>query len=97
MLNAEREIIMRTKGKGKWNKAKLIRSILLLCIVLFMANMAVSFLKYPEQYITTWKYQLRNDLECGNEKALEYYNENYVANGKRLFGNRYIAADYEVR
>lgn len=81
----------------KINKGNLISRLAILCAVLFVMNMCVgfvkycvSFVKYPEQYSTTWKYQLENELASGNEEMLEYYNRNYVAKGKRLFGDNYI-------
>lgn len=90
MLNAEREreMIMKAKGKGK-----LVSRLAILCALLFAVNMGVSFAKYPEQYLTTWKYQLENDLAKGNQDAIEYYNNTYVANGKQLFGDKYIVDD----
>lgn len=95
MLNAEREremtmkgksIITKGKGKSRINKGKLISRLAILCILLLAVNMCVSFAQYPEQYLPTWKYQLKNDLDKGNLDAIEYYNDNYVAKGKFLFG-----------
>lgn len=60
-------------------------------VVLATTNTFVSFAKYPEQYLPTWKYQLKNDLAKGNQEAIQYYNDTYVANGKQLFGDEYIA------
>lgn len=82
-------MIMKAKGKGK-----LVSRLAILCALLFAVNMGVSFAKYPEQYLTTWKYQLENDLAKGNQDAIEYYNNNYVANGKQLFGDKYIDDEY---
>lgn len=59
-------------------------------VVLATANVLVSFTKYPEQYLPTWKYQLKNDLAKGNQEAIQYYNDTYIANGKQLFGNDYL-------
>lgn len=58
--------------------------------VLFTIKTSVSFIRYPELYMTTWKHSLERDLKKGNVKMLEYYNDNYVANGKYLFGDKYI-------
>ena len=99
MLNAEREreMIMRVKGKGKSRvtkgKGKLISRLAIICALLFVVSMGVSFAKYPERYLTTWKYQLENDLAKGNPEAIEYYNNTYIANGKQLFGDKYIVED----
>lgn len=81
---------MKNKGKGKYDKRKIAVAITTMCLCLFVANFTVSFFKYPEQYMTTWKYQLEKDLRNGDEKAIEYYNSRYVSNGKYLFGDKYI-------
>lgn len=81
---------MKNKGKGKYDKGKIAVAITTMCLCLFIANFTVSFFKYPEQYMTTWKYQLEKDLRNGDEKAIEYYNSRYVSNGKYLFGDKYI-------
>lgn len=95
MLNAEREreTIMKAKLKIRVNKGKLLSRLATLCAILLAVNMCVGFVKYPEQYLTTWKYQLENDLKKGNQEMLEYYNRRYVANGKQLFGDKYIIED----
>ena len=61
--------------------------------VVVLLNTAMSFAKYPEQYVTTWRYQLESDLAKGNQDAIEYYNDTYVANGKYLFGGKYIVEE----
>lgn len=97
MMKGKRETNMKAKGKGKLrvNKGKFISRIAMLFVILLMASMSMSFAKYPEQYLTTWKYQLENDLAEGKQEAIEYYNDTYIANGKQLFGDKYIAkADY---
>ena len=81
---------MKAKSRIKINKGKLISRLAMLCALFVVSSMLVSFVKYPEQYVTTWKYQLENKLSNGNQDAVEYYNENYVAKGKRLFGDEYI-------
>ena len=84
---------MKAKRKLRVNKGKLISRLAMLLMILLMANMTVSFAKYPEQYVTTWKYQLENDLAKGKQDAIEYYNDTYIANGKQLFGDKYIVED----
>ena len=81
---------MKNKGKRKFNKGKIAVAVTTICLCLFIITCTISFFKYPEQYMTTWKYQLEKDLRNGDEKAIEYYNSRYVANGKYLFGDRYI-------
>lgn len=58
----------------------LIGSVLLGCLYLY-----VDFIRFPEAYITTWRYHLKLDIERGDPEAIDYYNSRYVANGKQLF------------
>lgn len=83
------------RGKRKYkiykiNKGKFAAFVLTVYIAVFVVNVVVSLAKYPEEYITPWRYQMESDLAEGNEEALEYYNKTYVANGKQLFGDKYI-------
>ena len=57
----------------------------LIVAVLFVALLSGLF-KYPEKYLSTWRYQLKCDIEQGNEEVIRYYETNYVANGIDLFG-----------
>ena len=84
---------MKNKGKLKIGKSEIIIALIVACLCIGIVSATVSFFKYPEQYMITWKYQLKNDLARGNEEALEYYNDRYVANGKLLFGDKYIVED----
>lgn len=84
---------MKNKGKFRIGKSEIIIALITMCLCVGTASATVSFFKYPEQYMTTWKYQLKNDLAKGNQEALEYYNDRYVANGKLLFGDKYIVED----
>ena len=84
---------MKNRGKFKKGKGEIIIALIAISLCVGAINTTVSFFKYPEQYMTTWKYQLKCDLAKGNEEALEYYNDRYVANGKLLFGDKYIVED----
>ena len=61
--------------------ATLIIGMLLVCFLGLFFN----FAKYPEQYLTTWKYQLENEVKNGDTRAIEYYTSNYLQNDKKLF------------
>ena len=50
-----------------------------------MIYYAVDFIRFPEKYSTTWKYQLEQDIKNGDEEAIKYYNETYTKQGKVLF------------
>ena len=84
---------MEAKRKIRVNKGKLTSRIIAMLLVVVTVNICVSFAKYPEQYLTTWRCQLRRDLVRGNQKAIEYYNDRYIANGKQLFGDKFIVED----
>ena len=60
-------------------------AILALAIATAAILLLTSFVKYPEQYISTWRYQLQCDIENGDKAAIEYYETNYLANGINLF------------
>lgn len=73
------------KKHYKLNMGKLARNILILMFVVLSVTLYCDFVKYPETYITTWKYQLQNDIHSGQEGAIEYYTKVYLANEKNLF------------
>lgn len=60
-------------------------SVLVLICLLLVILSTIDFCKFPEKYITSWKYQLKNDIESGNKQAIEYYERNYISKGKELF------------
>lgn len=84
---------MKIKGKFKIRKSEIITALAVVCLCVTTVSATASFFKYPEKYMTTWKYQLENKLAKGNQEAIQYYNETYIANGKRLFGDKYIVED----
>ena len=53
------------------------------CVWLFAFGVEVC--KFSEQYITTYKYQLYNELKQGIEEAIHYYKSSYIDNGRVLF------------
>lgn len=62
-------------------------TIILLLIILFIPLLLglVDFIRFPEWYISTWKYQLQNDIAAGDELAVAYYENTYLSNGRILF------------
>lgn len=60
---------------------KVLTFVVFCCILLLMAD----FVRFPECYLTIWRYQLQQDIANGNEEAINYYNNNYIANNKILF------------
>ena len=45
------------------------------------------FIRFPETYLTTWKYQLQQDIKSGDAEAIEYYQSHYIDKGRILFSN----------
>lgn len=73
------------RRKMKVNFKRLGAVVLALAIATAAILLLTSFVKYPEYYISTWRYQLQCDIENGDESAVEYYETNYLANGINLF------------
>lgn len=63
-------------------------SSLILSIVFL--TISIDIIRFPECYSSIWKYQLQNDIEAGNAEAINYYNNTYVSNGRKLYGNNFI-------
>lgn len=64
---------------------KSIKFIVLTLTIGIALAIIIDFCRFPECYITTWKYQLQQDIEAGDEDAIQYYDENYIQNGRVLF------------
>ena len=60
-------------------------SIIVAFLLGLFVGLYIDVLKYPECYLTTWKYQLKQDIISGNEKEIEYYENTYVKNDRLLF------------
>ena len=54
-------------------------------ILTAIIGIVVDFVRFPECYLSTWKYQLENDIARGDTVAIEYYQNTYVENGRILF------------
>ena len=75
-----------TRKSRKINLNRLCTSLLVLTLTIFCISLYVDFVRFPDKYITTWKYQLKNEIASGDEKAIEYYNKYYVSKGVYLYG-----------
>ena len=71
------------------NKKKFVKAIgtiiLTIAALITIGWMTVEFIQYPEAYLTTWRYQLKLDIERGNQEAIEYYQKNYLDKGRKLW------------
>lgn len=48
----------------------------------------IDFIRFPDKYITIWKYQLQNEINTGDAESIEYYQTNYIDKGVCLFGEK---------
>ena len=75
----------RTHKSRKINLNRLFTSLLVLTLIIACIGLYIDFCRMPEKYITTWKYQLKNDIENGDQEAIAYYSRVYKSNGINLF------------
>lgn len=75
----------RTHKSRKINLNRLFASLLVLTLIITFTAYITDFVRFPDKYITTWKYQLENEIASGDQKAIEYYNRVYKSNGINLF------------
>ena len=69
----------------KINLKKFVSSLLIIAIFISCFSLYIDFCRFPEKYMVTWKYQLKNEIASGDEKAIEYYSRVYTGNGINLF------------
>lgn len=64
------------------NKKKFIKSmstlILSTALTILLIVMMIEFINYPEKYLTTWRYQLHQEVNAGNQEAINYYKTTYL-------------------
>lgn len=75
-----------THKSRKINLNRLFASLLVLTLIIACMGLYVDFCRFPNKYITTWKYQLKNEIASGDQKAIDYYNKHYVSKGVYLYG-----------
>lgn len=76
----------RTKKGFKINLKRLFASLLVLTLIITLSACMVDFVRFPDKYLTTWKYQLKNEIASGDQKAIDYYNKYYISKGVYLYG-----------
>ena len=84
-IQKERYLRKRKAIIKKHKREKFISSTLALVIFIVNISLMIDFIRFPECYLTTWRYQLKNDILSGNQEMIDYYNNTYVANGRILF------------
>ena len=76
----------RTHKSRKINLNRLFASLLILTLIITCIGLYVDFMRFPDKYLTTWKYQLKNEIASGDQEAINYYNKHYVSKGVYLYG-----------
>ena len=76
----------RTHKRTKINLNRLFTSLLILTLIITCIGLYVDLCRFPEKYLTTWKYQLKNEIASGDQKAIDYYNKHYTSKGVYLYG-----------
>lgn len=69
------------------NYITILKNIVTLIILISLILLLVNIVRFPELYLPTWKYQLKNDVAKGDQAAITYYNSTYMLNGKTLFSD----------
>ena len=75
----------RTHKHIKINLNRLFISLMAITVFVSCIVLYIDFCRMPEKYCTTWKYQLKNDIQSGDTEAIAYYNRVYKSNGINLF------------
>ena len=75
-----------TRKSRKINLNRLFTSLLILTLTITFTACITDFMRFPDKNITTWKYQLKNEIANGNQKAIDYYNKYYTSKGVYLYG-----------
>lgn len=75
----------RTHKSRKINLNRLFASLLILTSIITFMAYTIDFMRFPDKYITTGKYQLENEIASGDVEAIAYYNRVYNSNGINLF------------
>lgn len=87
-IKKERYLKMKKLRRIKQQRRQnFIKSIIILIVFVCSTLLMIDVARFPECYITTMKYQLKNDIESGNQEMIDYYNRVYVKNGRILFDN----------
>lgn len=53
----------------------ILRRIITIVALVFILSIIIDFFRFPDCYITTWKYQLHNEILSGDAESIEYYQE----------------------
>lgn len=68
-------------------KKRFLSIAILAAVAGLVTSLIVDVARFPECYMSTWKYQLENDIRRGDTEAVEYYTRVYANNDRDLFGD----------
>lgn len=60
-------------------------ALLVTLFVVAMIDWIFSFIEFPEKYLSTWRYQLHEEVKSGDKQAVDYYQKHYLDKGVRLW------------
>ena len=72
-----------------------IKGIISMFIITAVTMIIIDFFRFPDCYLLTWRYQLKNEIKAGNKQSIEYYQNNYIAHGRCLYDDILIKFDIE--
>ena len=75
-----------TRKSRKINLKRLFASLLVLSLIITFTACITDFMRFPDKYMTTWKYQLHNEIKSGNAESIEYCKTHYTDKGVYLYG-----------
>jgi len=76
---------MKNKKMKKAIKYRVRRLTFAIIVLAVIAWAVIDFCKYPECYLSTWRYQLQKEVEQGDSTAIAYYENVYVKNNRDLW------------
>lgn len=87
LKDVEKRIYVRQRKRviRKRKRQNFIISLLIALVFVSCVAVVIDFFRFPDCYLTTWKYQLKNEIDAGDEEMINYYNDNYVKHGRYLF------------
>ena len=84
---SRKKLIQRRKAQKR--KEAILTVIGLVIITIFAYIMFEAIFIYPEEHQPTARYQLKIQLDKGNERAIAYYKENCTDRGVYLYGEEH--------
>lgn len=76
---------MKRKTRKNVKRNRIIGNLFFLVITIIIVIFASDVFRHYEKYDSVARYQLMLDLERGDEKAKEYYQDNYISDDIYLF------------